>query len=180
MPKIVDHNQYKQSLAKQAAHLFLQHGYSNLGMRQLAQELGISKSALYHYFPSKDALFSASLMTITQKEMESSAPPLDAPLKERIKALLSLIQIIEQRFAGELGLVLDFTRGMNNVQVRENEQMQLAEKRYLELITLYVGDTKAKQIYHILLGGMLGRLLDGGSTSWDEIYEWLYTALKTQ
>jgi len=180
MPKIVDHDQYKQSLAEQAAHLFLQHGYSNLGMRQLAQELGLSKSALYHYFPSKDALFSASLTAITQKDMDLSTPHLDAPLKERIEALVSTIQQVEQRFAGELGLVLDFIRGMNSEQVHENEQMNLANERYLKLVALYVGEAKAKQVYHLLLGAMLGRLMDGRSTSWDEISKWLYTMLKTQ
>ena len=59
MPKIVDHDAYRRELVEKATQLFSGHGFSGLGMRQIANELGISKSALYHYFPSKELLFSA-------------------------------------------------------------------------------------------------------------------------
>ncbi|WP_432468157.1 TetR/AcrR family transcriptional regulator [Agarivorans sp. Z349TD_8] len=179
MPKIVDRQQYKQKLATQAAQLFLKHGYSQLGMRQLALELGLSKSALYHYFPSKESLFSASLEAITQQGMQLSQLCLTAPLTERVDALLSLMQQIEQRFANEIGLVLDYIRGMNSQQVRADQHMQLAEKKYLELIAQYVGEQSAKKTYHILMGVMLGRLMDGQTTTWDEAKIWLLSALNT-
>ena len=36
--------------------MFLEHGYDNTPMSQLAKELGLSKAGLYHHYPSKESL----------------------------------------------------------------------------------------------------------------------------
>ena len=57
MPKIVDHEQYRKELLGKCFDLFAQKGYGSITMRQIAQGLGVSTGTLYHYFPSKQALF---------------------------------------------------------------------------------------------------------------------------
>ena len=57
MPKIVDRDHYRQELLMKSFDLFAQKGYSSITMRQLAQGIGVSTGTLYHYFPSKEALF---------------------------------------------------------------------------------------------------------------------------
>lgn len=42
-----------------ARHRFLQWGYSGTSTAQLAEDLGITKAALYYHFPDKEALFLA-------------------------------------------------------------------------------------------------------------------------
>lgn len=42
-----------------ASQQFLTHGYSHISTSELAEHLGISKSTLYKFFPSKEALLSA-------------------------------------------------------------------------------------------------------------------------
>ena len=57
MPKIVDVEQYRKELLLKSAELFAEKGYANMTTRELAQGLGVSTGTLYHYFPSKAALF---------------------------------------------------------------------------------------------------------------------------
>ena len=178
MPKVIDREQHKHEIALHAAQLFIQHGYSQLGMRQLALELGVSKSALYHYFPSKDALFAASIEAMTQDDMKLSALPSAATVKDRITALMTLMQTIEMRFAGELGLVLDYIRGKDSNEVRADKNIQLADQRYLELIAHCVGEEKAELVFNISLGILLRRLMNGQATPWSDLEDWLLLNLE--
>lgn len=57
MPKIVDHEQYRKELLAKCFDIFAQRGYGAATMRQISQSLGVSTGTLYHYFPSKRALF---------------------------------------------------------------------------------------------------------------------------
>jgi AcrR family transcriptional regulator len=41
--------------------LFAQHGFAGVGLREVAVRVGLSKSALFHHFPSKSALYVAVL-----------------------------------------------------------------------------------------------------------------------
>ncbi len=60
MPKIVDHKKRREEIALKATGIFLEYGYKNVGMRQLCDLLEMSKSAVYHYYKSKDELFKAA------------------------------------------------------------------------------------------------------------------------
>lgn len=42
-----------------ALHLFAAKGVEGTGLREIAERIGVSQPALYHYFPSKDALVDA-------------------------------------------------------------------------------------------------------------------------
>lgn len=57
MPKIVDHDLYRKELLAKSFDLFAEKGYATITMRQIAQGLKVSTGTLYHYFPSKEALF---------------------------------------------------------------------------------------------------------------------------
>lgn len=46
----------RKMLLKTAAHLFLERGFRKTSMNDLAELLGISKPALYYYFPNKDEI----------------------------------------------------------------------------------------------------------------------------
>lgn len=46
-----------------ALNLYVGYGFSRIKMDDVAEKLGISKKTLYLYFPSKEALFEAALLT---------------------------------------------------------------------------------------------------------------------
>ncbi len=51
-----DYDQKRAHILKGAAKTFATMGFDRASMRQLAQECGVSKATIYHYYGSKDAL----------------------------------------------------------------------------------------------------------------------------
>src|SRR5690349_11751772 len=73
----------RQLLAK-AADLFAHHAFDELSMARIAREAGISKALLYHYFPSKQKLFAATLAQAADELRVATDPPADAPPAEAL------------------------------------------------------------------------------------------------
>ncbi|WP_413175024.1 TetR/AcrR family transcriptional regulator [Anabaena azotica] len=69
MPKIVDHEQYRKELLGKCFDLFAEKGYGAITMRQIAQGLSVSTGTLYHYFPSKQALFEQLVEEISEQDV---------------------------------------------------------------------------------------------------------------
>src|SRR5689334_3845360 len=67
MPKLVNHESYRKQLLEQCFDLFAEQGYSVLTTRQIAEALNVSTGTLYHYFPTKEALFQQLVEEITQQ-----------------------------------------------------------------------------------------------------------------
>ena len=57
-----DFEEKQHSLLLTAAHVFATTGMEKASMSQIASEAGVSKSLLYHYYPSKGALIFAIIM----------------------------------------------------------------------------------------------------------------------
>src|SRR5689334_13649260 len=57
----LDVDERRQRLLDLGAELFERHAYDELSMARIAREAGISKALVYHYFPSKQAYFAATL-----------------------------------------------------------------------------------------------------------------------
>ncbi|TYC63007.1 TetR/AcrR family transcriptional regulator [Stappia sp. BW2] len=58
-----DFEEKQHSLLLTAAHVFATQGMEKASMSQIAAEAGVSKSLLYHYYPSKGALIFAIIKT---------------------------------------------------------------------------------------------------------------------
>jgi AcrR family transcriptional regulator len=52
----VELEQRRREIAQAAVNLFVQSGFNETSMRQIAQAIGMGKSTLYDYFPSKDEI----------------------------------------------------------------------------------------------------------------------------
>ena len=57
----LDVDERRRRLLELGVRLFTRHTYAELSMAAIAREAGISKALLYHYFPSKQAYFAATL-----------------------------------------------------------------------------------------------------------------------
>ncbi|WP_062153276.1 TetR/AcrR family transcriptional regulator [Beggiatoa leptomitoformis] len=53
----------KQAIVDAAAALFLNKGYGNVSMDEIAAQAGVSKRTVYNHFPSKEVLFSEIVRT---------------------------------------------------------------------------------------------------------------------
>lgn len=61
MPRIIKgyREEVKQKIAGAAFRLFIEKGYHGTTMEEIAESLGVTKPALYQYFPGKEDLFAA-------------------------------------------------------------------------------------------------------------------------
>jgi AcrR family transcriptional regulator len=86
----------RRQLLELGAELFATHSFGELSMARIAREAGISKALLYHYFPSKQDFFVATLQQGAQEiarrtEPDPNLPPLEA-LAASLDAFLGWIE----------------------------------------------------------------------------------------
>jgi len=75
-------------LLARATELFGEYGYDELSMARIAREAGISKPLLYHYFPSKRALFAAALADAAAELGALTQPDPSLPPAEQLSGAL--------------------------------------------------------------------------------------------
>lgn len=73
-----------------AARIIAREGYAAVGMRDVADAVGIRGASLYHHFASKEEILYAICLTVTREPNELNLPLLDAPGSptERLSALV--------------------------------------------------------------------------------------------
>ena len=119
----LDVDERRRRLLALGADLFTRHGYDELSMARIAKEAGISKALLYHYFPSKEAYFVATLEEKAAELAARTAPdPAQPPLEQlsgSLDAYLAWVQenagsyekLIRSASVPEVRGLLDRVRG---------------------------------------------------------------------
>ena len=74
----------RRQLLELGARLFATHSYTELSMAKIAREAGISKALLYHYFPSKQEYFVATLRQGAEEIALRTEPDPDLPTHEAL------------------------------------------------------------------------------------------------
>lgn len=91
----------RERILQGAARLFVAQGYRGLSMREIADEVGVSKPAIYHHFADKEQLFVAVLgdavdhLAAVIAEARAAGPPWRACLGRIVGGLLA--RRVEQR-----------------------------------------------------------------------------------
>jgi len=73
--KALDKSARKQRIIDTAIGVFQQKGYHQANIEDLAKKLGVTKGALYHYFPSKEAILSVIYMQAMDNYFADYANP---------------------------------------------------------------------------------------------------------
>ncbi|MGI5880241.1 MAG: TetR/AcrR family transcriptional regulator [Syntrophomonadaceae bacterium] len=112
MPKIVDHDAYRNELLQKYFDDFAQRGYNDVTMREIAKSLGVSTGSLYHYFPTKKSILESMMQLASRRDISGAVDKItaDTPLEERIKAFSDYIMENEQWFQDILLLTIDYYR----------------------------------------------------------------------
>jgi AcrR family transcriptional regulator len=78
----------RREVIEAGSSLFAEHAFEEISMRQIAEAAGISKSLLYHYFPSKTELFKAAVQEHAIELRALIAPTAEgAPLEQLASSL---------------------------------------------------------------------------------------------
>lgn len=170
MPKIVDHDQYRKELLSKCFDLFAEKGYGSITMRQIADGLGVSTGTLYHYFPSKQALFEQLMEEVCQQDVSMATAELSVTqtLQERLEIIGELLVSKEDYLIKWTYLLVDFCQhqnaeGMQNVDAfnRINELYKQAIYDVLEI----KDPALAAFIYCFIDGLIFERLLNNEMVS---------------
>ncbi|HKZ13542.1 MAG TPA: TetR/AcrR family transcriptional regulator [Solirubrobacterales bacterium] len=102
----LDVDERRRQLLERGAELFTSHRYDELSMSRIAAEAGISKSLLYHYFPSKQAFFEATLGAWAEELRTRTEPDPDLPPAEQLTAALgAFLALIEENAVAYRNLI---------------------------------------------------------------------------
>lgn len=174
MPKIVDHETYRQTLLSQCFDLFAQQGYGAITMRQIAQGLGVSTGTLYHYFPSKESIFEQLIEYLSiQDTSADQLPNLDdyPTLSAKIEAVMEFLAEKEEYISNNIAIVMDYIQKQDRQTILEHSVLQAASERYEQAVARCLGiDDPTLVIFIISLcdGLILRRMLTGEKVSFVE------------
>jgi AcrR family transcriptional regulator len=91
----------RRRLLELGAQLFARHTYAELSVSAIAREAGISKALLYHYFPSKQAYFVATLQQQAEELAARTATDSTLPPPEQLmRALDAFLGWVEENADG--------------------------------------------------------------------------------
>ena len=164
MPKIVDHESRRREIALKATEVFLEFGYKNIGMRQLCEQLGMSKSAVYHYYKSKDELFKAATEAMVNFDAEILAgrpSATSASPEQQAENFVLIFQQMAPRFFQEMKLVSDYIDVIGQENVATDPCMLLANQKYMTMLENYVSAQHKESLYTLMLGLLNHQLMLG-------------------
>jgi AcrR family transcriptional regulator len=69
----------QETIVAAAARIFAERGYAAVGMRDVAEAVGVRGASLYHHFASKEEILYAICLTVTEEPNALNLPLLDAP-----------------------------------------------------------------------------------------------------
>jgi AcrR family transcriptional regulator len=116
-----------------SVHLFIEKGFYQTSMREVAEAAGIGKSSLYDYFQSKDDIlisyFEYAIEGIAQKANEIIRQ--DHSVTEKLKNIMRmhLEYLVRNR-----QLFLRFTLEAQNLSPQSQEQLQMLRHSYQDMI----------------------------------------------
>ncbi|TVP63812.1 MAG: TetR/AcrR family transcriptional regulator [Nodularia sp. (in: Bacteria)] len=141
MPKIVDHDQYRKELLGKCFDLFAKKGYGALTMRQIAQSLNVSTGTLYHYFPSKQALFEQLVEEISKEDVSSALAEMEGnqTLSEIMTAMGKYLVKNEDYFINQTYILVDFYQHQGKETIANSPIFQLVKQRYQQAVCDFLG-----------------------------------------
>ncbi|MDY6903389.1 MAG: TetR/AcrR family transcriptional regulator [Thermodesulfobacteriota bacterium] len=133
MPKIVDHQKFKEELLLKCFELFTSRGYDTVTMREIANSLDVSTGLLYHYFPDKQTMLQNMFEVIAIREIDqlTQVAYQTDDVMERVDIFFNYFKERETFYKGILLLLLDFSKhctSEENISFMKNYAGIMAER----------------------------------------------------
>jgi AcrR family transcriptional regulator len=178
----------RRRLLELGTDLFARFSYDELSMAKIAREAGISKALLYHYFPSKQAYFSAALEARAAEiaavtEPDPSLPPVQQ-LTGSLGAFLGWVEANREAYGKlvrsaaaipEVREVVDRVRDATSSRILDGiapggapPALRTAVRAWLWFMDGAIldwaehGDLTREQLQGLLLGTLLGAVTASG------------------
>ena len=106
--------------------VFRRHGFRRSSIEQAADEAGLTRQALYHHFPSKEALFRAALERLYEQALTAET----AAAKAAEAAGASLADILIAEIGARLGTLFAALEGSPHLEELFSEHLAQARDLY--------------------------------------------------
>jgi AcrR family transcriptional regulator len=173
----------QQTVLRRAVEVFNRQGYDGTSMGDLARELGVGKSALYHHVPGKEALLSQALDEALDGLTAVLDRPAGATAYERLRAAVrdSVRVLVEHLPAVTLLLRV---RGNSEVELAALRRRREIDDRLAELVSAAAAEGSLRadlppDLVSRLLFGMVNSVVEwyrpGGPVGADALADVLAT-----
>src|SRR5689334_22154575 len=152
----------RRLLLELGADLFTRHAYDELSMAKIAREAGISKALLYHYFPSKEAYFVATLEEKAEELQRRTEPNPELPPFEQLSASLDAYLGWIEENAGSYDKLIRNAGAAPEVRALLDRVRTETAKRVLGGLS---PDTPPSPVLRTAVRGWLG-FMDGACLDW--------------
>ena len=166
MTKHLSETERRAQILRAARSVFIEEGFRVARVSDVAKRAGLSKGAVYFYFPSKKELF----LALVHEEHENTHSFIDAAEQDPRPAAIKLIDLGQkylQYFAG-LKTPPKFFLMMTEQAVRDEtirEEVQAVHQRFLDAVTRIIAEGVADGTFRPLdpsvVAMMLKAMIDG-------------------
>jgi AcrR family transcriptional regulator len=127
----------RKEIFETSVHLFLEQGFNETSMREIAEAAGIGKSTLYDYFKSKDEVlityFEEEIQKITERAKHITEQ--DLTISEKLRKIMEmhLAYLVDNK-----NLYLKLTVEAQRLSFQSQQQIQTARHAYQDMLRTLV------------------------------------------
>lgn len=143
MPKIVDHEERKRDIMEMALAIFIEEGYSNTKLANIADKCCIARTTLYQYFGNKDEIFKYAIKTFTDSlQVDYKTIGSRRDLEPDVKLNMIILDIIDVCFTRRelLFLLLEFLIQVKSEGTRFARSLNKRTIRIRKLFSRIISD----------------------------------------
>ncbi|KUG23289.1 transcriptional regulator, tetr family [hydrocarbon metagenome] len=180
MPKIVNHDEYRQELLKKSLRLFTRKGYHNINMKEIAAENDVSTGSLYHYFPSKENMLAQMIAWLGDENVDEYIRRTSSieSVRERFDMIIDYWKENRELYQNIMLLAIDVFRNVDMKQWKE--VYTFFAERYTAGMSerLNISRQLAKSIFIHFLGLSFHSLAFDEPDEYDQQIDFLNTILR--
>ncbi len=132
-----------------AAKLFAAHGFEGASLNDVAQAVGVTKAAVYHYFPTKKDIFDEMMIDLLERQYAAVSAEVNAAATppDRLKAFMrAQAEFLEGNHAAFVVML----HGFGGIEKNHWTEQQLALRdRYESLLRTLLADGKTSGAFAI-------------------------------
>lgn len=167
MPKLVDHNEKKETILSEVSKLILKGPVESLGIREIAKSAKVSVGALTHYFGSKEDFYDALVKRAGMRtnwhlrEAISKAKT----KKQRLERILKYVIKNEGEVLIQMLVILDAARARTHQQREKRAKKLRSEQIYFDILVIEceLSHDQARFFITNIIGMLTRRLWTGKS-----------------
>lgn len=153
MPKIVDFDKKKEEIMQESIKVFVQKGYYDTKLSDIADRCGMGRTTLYQYFKNKDEIFEFAIRNISgmlENDCKEIAENSSLPVIEKIKMMVGMLTQQTDKEKNMIVMLIDLwlrLKRENNIMAgRLNEHVVGLRQIFRQLLEEGVAKKQIRQI----------------------------------